>query len=147
MESLEELLNIAPVKDPCDLDLLVFFARHPDALITSDQLALLVGYDVTLVARSLDLLVEHNLVQRSQNPTHLARLYRFRAEHWDPKFQEILKIASTLEGRRQLRRLLNQRQQRSKRTPRNHRSEIREHKSDPREQKPNVSGKKEKGHG
>jgi len=140
MESLEEVLNSARLKNPCDLDLLVFFARHPDALVTSEQLALLVGYDVAKVAKSLDLLVEHKLVRRSQNPTHLARLYRFRADHWDPKFQEILKTASTIEGRRQIRGLLNQRQLRSKGTAGNHPSEIRDQKSD-------VSRKKEKGHG
>jgi DNA-binding IscR family transcriptional regulator len=140
IDSLEELLNIARLKTPCDLDLLVFLARHPDALVTSEQLALLVGYDVAQVAKSLDLLVEHKLVRCSQNPTHLARLCRFRADHGDPKFREILRIASTVEGRRHIMRLMNHRQSRSKRTAGNHLSEVREQKSD-------VSPKKEKGHG
>jgi hypothetical protein len=32
VESLEQLLNIARIKTPCDLDLLLFFVRHPHAL-------------------------------------------------------------------------------------------------------------------
>jgi hypothetical protein len=30
---------------PCDLDLLIFFARHPRILLASEQLAVLLGYE------------------------------------------------------------------------------------------------------
>jgi hypothetical protein len=116
MESLEQLLNIARVKSPCDLDLLMFFARHPDALMTSEQLAAMVGYDLPQIAKSLDLLVRRKLLLRAQNPTHPARMYRFRVEFGGPRFTDLLKLASTLEGRRQMRHLLNERQPRSTRT-------------------------------
>jgi hypothetical protein len=134
MESLEQLLNIARIKTPCDLDLVLFFARHPDALMTSEQLALLVGYDLQQIAKSLELLVKRKLLRRTQNPTHPARLYRFRPDHWSQRFRDILKIASTVEGRRQIRQLLRQRQVRSKRTT-------------PRDSLTNVSEKKEKAYG
>jgi hypothetical protein len=138
MKSLEQLLNIARIKTPCDLDLVLFFARHPDALMTSEQLALLVGYDLQQIAKSLELLVKRKLLRRTQNPTHPARLYRFRPDYWSPRFRDILKIASTVEGRRRIRHLLSARQLRPKRTP-------------PRNKLPNLSRTvpqiKEKAHG
>jgi hypothetical protein len=115
MESFEQLLNIARIKTACDLDLLLFFARHPDALMTSEQLAALVGYDLAQIAKSLDLLVQRKLLRRTQNPTHAARLYRFRADYGGPRFKELLAAATTVEGRRRIRSLLSERQRRSKR--------------------------------
>jgi hypothetical protein len=116
MESLGQLLNLARIKTPCDLDLLLFFARHPDALMTSERLASFVGYDLPQIARSLDLLVQRKLLRRLQNPTHAARLYRFRANYGPPWFVELLKVAATVEGRRRIRHLLSARQRRPKRT-------------------------------
>jgi DNA-binding MarR family transcriptional regulator len=115
MESLDPLLTIARIKTPCDLDLLLFFARHPRALMTSEQLASFVGYDLPQIAKSLDLLVQRKLLRRSQNPTHAARLYSFRTDFGGPRFHELLKAASTVEGRRQIRRLLTGSQPRPKR--------------------------------
>lgn len=108
MESLERLLDAAGLTHPCDLDLMLFLDRHRDALMTSEQLAAFLGYDLAQLAKSLDVLGERQLLLRSQEPTHFARLYRFRAEHADERLQEILEVASTLEGRRHLRRLLRQ---------------------------------------
>lgn len=119
MDPFDELLNISHLRNHSDLDLLLFFARHPDALMTSEQLALLVGYDIQQIAKSLDLLVQRKLLRRTQNPTHAARLYRFRADHWDPRLREILKNAATVEGRRKIRQLMNERQQPKKMRPRN----------------------------
>jgi hypothetical protein len=138
MNSFEELLNIAGLKNHCDLDLLLFFARHPDALMTSEQLALLVGYDIQQIAKSLDLLVERKLLRRTQNPTHAARLYRFRADHWDPRLRELLKTATTIEGRRKVRQLITNRQRPKKIPPRNRPSNV---------ARINVSLIKEKAHG
>jgi DNA-binding MarR family transcriptional regulator len=85
-----------------------FLNRHRDALMTSEHLAAFLGYDPAQLAKSLDFLGEHQLLLRSQQPTHFARLYRFRTEHADERLQEILEVASTLEGRRHLRQLLKQ---------------------------------------
>src|SRR5437773_12418842 len=60
---------------PCDLDLLRFFRRHPWALLTSEQLAAFVAYDVQQVGRSLDTLIGAGLLTQSQNPKSGARMY------------------------------------------------------------------------
>ncbi len=63
------------LRHPCDLNLVLFFCRHPRALLTTERLAGYVGYDLNQVERSLDLLTEAGLLERSQNPTQAARLY------------------------------------------------------------------------
>jgi hypothetical protein len=98
----EHLLNsIGVVRHPCDLDLILFFHRHPCALLTSDRLAAYVGYDLNQVGQSLDRLTDAGLVERSQNPTHAARMYVLKTPEsgW---LTSLLDIASTREGRRDL---------------------------------------------
>ncbi|MGH8137830.1 MAG: hypothetical protein ACREVV_06495 [Steroidobacteraceae bacterium] len=58
------LLRSAGIQHPCDLDLLLFFQRHPHSLLTSERLAAYVGYDLDQVARSLDLLTDAGLLTR-----------------------------------------------------------------------------------
>jgi hypothetical protein len=79
----------------------VVFHRHPRALLTSERLAACVGYDLQQVGRSLDLLTEAGLLERSQNPTHAARMYVLKApeSEW---LLSLLEITSTREGRRDL---------------------------------------------
>src|SRR5262249_44869908 len=75
----EHLLgSIGVLRHPCDLDLLLFFHRHPRAILTSERLAAYVGYDQNQLARSLDCLADAGLLVRSQNPTYGARLYVLR---------------------------------------------------------------------
>ena len=55
MDDARTLLNHIPaIQRPCDLDLLVFFARHWRALLSSEQLARLLGYPLKEIARSRD---------------------------------------------------------------------------------------------
>ena len=98
----EHLLGgIGVLRHPCDLDLLLFFHRHPRAILTSERLAAYVGYDLNQLARSLDVLTNAGLLERSQNPTHAARLYVLR--HPRPDWlRSVLDIASTREGREKL---------------------------------------------
>ena len=93
--------SIGTLRHPCDLDLLLFFHRHPRSLLTSERLAAYVGYDLNQIARSLDLLAEAGLLERSQNPTHAARMYLLKTPEtgW---LGSLLTIASTREGRRNL---------------------------------------------
>ena len=95
------LESIGVLRHPCDLDLVLFFYRHPRALLTSDRLAAYIGYDLNQVARSLDLLTNAGLLERSQNPTHAARMYVLKTPHggW---LTSLLEIASTREGRHDL---------------------------------------------
>ena len=95
------LESIGTLRHSCDLDLLLFFHRHPRSLLTSERLAAYVGYDLNQIARSLDLLTEAGLLERSQNPTHAARMYLLKTPEtgW---LRSLLTIASTREGRRNL---------------------------------------------
>ncbi len=92
--------RIDVLRHPCDLDLLVFFARHRRTLLASEQLAAFLGYGVKEIAESLDRLLEAGLITRTTNPAYVARFYVFSAGGsgggWLP---EVLRAASTREGR------------------------------------------------
>ena len=98
------------MRHPCDLDLLIFFARHPRTLMGSEQLAILLGYEFKQIAVSLDVLERAGLLTVSENPTYTARMYEFVARDqsaaWLP---DLLQLASTREGRLALVRPLKQR--------------------------------------
>jgi hypothetical protein len=95
------LSSIGVLRHPCDLDLLIFFHRHPLALLTSERLAAYVGYDLNQIARSLDLLTDAGLLKRSQSTTHTARMYVLQTPGtgW---LTSLIDIASTRDGRRTL---------------------------------------------
>ena len=88
------------LRHPSDLDLLIFFARHPRSLLSSDQLAIFLGYGVKEMAASLDLLLAAGFVTRTPNYKHAARLYVFAVNPpgggW---LSELKTLASTREGR------------------------------------------------
>lgn len=103
-ETAQRLLEeVGIIRQPSDLDLLLFFARHRRALLTSDKLASLLGYDAKRIAESLDVLLTAGLLKRTQNPLLPSRLYVFtlpgRDGGWLPS---LLKLASTREGRLEL---------------------------------------------
>lgn len=99
--------QIGVLRDPCDLDLLVFFVRHPHVLLTSDQIAAFLGYEVTRLGASLGVLVTAGLLTRMQTPGGAARMHVFAAggphDGWLPSLVE---VASTREGRLALRAAL-----------------------------------------
>jgi hypothetical protein len=90
-----------------DLDLLMFFARHPRTLMDGEQLAKLLGYDIGEVGQSLDRLLAAGLLTRLQNTPRPPRMYVFvtdaTSDEWLPGFVE---FASTREGRLALQRVL-----------------------------------------
>ena len=101
------LERIRGVRDACDLDLLLFFHRHPRALLTSEQIVAYVGHDREQIAESLDGLIEAGLLTRSQNPAHAARLYALERDAVPGGLlSTFLKIAATREGRLEVIRLL-----------------------------------------
>src|SRR5256884_6002940 len=69
------LHRIGCLRQPCDLDLLLFCSRHPRAFLLSERLAEYVGYDLTQVMQSLETLITAGLLRRSPNSTHPAQLY------------------------------------------------------------------------
>ena len=99
--------RIGVLRRPCDLDLLLFFIRHPRALLSSDQIAAFLGYEVKRLGESLDVLVTAELLTRTQSPTSAARMYVFAVggPHggWLPSLVE---LASTREGRLAMRAAL-----------------------------------------
>jgi hypothetical protein len=102
------LLNRIPVlQNRCDLDLPLFFARHWRALISSDQLARLLGYPLKEIARSRDVLVAAGLLTRAQDPTRPERMYLLDPECMATgPLAAIVALASTPGGRSSLRRAL-----------------------------------------
>jgi hypothetical protein len=99
--------HVPTLQRRCDFDLLMFFAKHPQTLMGSEQLAKLLGYELKAVAQSLDVLLAAGLLTRTQNPTRTARLYEFATDEaslaWLPDF---VAFASTRQGRLALRRAL-----------------------------------------
>ena len=108
MDDARTLLNRIPaLQRPCDLDLLVFFARHWRALLSSDQLARLLGYPLKEIARSRDALVAAGLLTRAQDPTRPQRMYVLDSECMNGgPLPAIVTMASTPGGRLSLRRAL-----------------------------------------
>ena len=88
------------LRHPSDLDLLIFFARHPRALLSTEQLTAFLGYGFKEIAASLDLLIEAGFLTRTPNRRHAARMYVFAvngpAGGWLPG---LMRFASTREGR------------------------------------------------
>ena len=97
------LARTPTIRNACDLDLLVFLDRHPRTLLTSEQLAAFVGYDIKEIAKSLEMFIEAGLLERTQNPMHAARMYLLVLD--GPRhdgIRNLLKLASTRSGRRNI---------------------------------------------
>ena len=93
--------RIGCLEHPCDLDLLLFFYRHPQAFLKSERLAEYVGYDLRQVERSLETLMTAGLLRQSPDSTRPARLYVLTRSSsslggW---LSSLLRIAATREGR------------------------------------------------
>ena len=103
-QDIEQLLARTPViDDACSLDLLVFLYRHPRTLLTNEQLAYFVGYEMKLIARSIEIFIEAGLLERTQNPTHSARMYRLMLESTTTGgLKALLELAITRQGRRDI---------------------------------------------
>jgi hypothetical protein len=101
------LSRIPALQRPCDLDLLLFFAKHPRTLLAVEQLALLLGHQPNDIAQSLHVLLTAGLITRTQNPTRPARMYVFATGSTKGgSLPAVLELASTREGRLALRRAL-----------------------------------------
>jgi DNA-binding MarR family transcriptional regulator len=99
--------RIPDIHDPCDLDVLLFFYRHPRALLTSEKIVAFVGYDRERVVKSVEGLIEAGLLTRRQNPAHAARLYVLELRGASSNLLlTLLKLAATPQGRKDALRLL-----------------------------------------
>jgi hypothetical protein len=67
-EDAHRLLDrIGVLNNPCDLDLVIFFAGHPRSLLASESLASFLGYELKEIADSLDTLLAAGLLTRAQS--------------------------------------------------------------------------------
>jgi len=101
------LLDELGITHLCDIDLLVFFARHPRALLASEQLAAYTGYNLQQIAESLEVLVRLGVLGRTTNSAHAARMYIFSVEgtHGGPP-AALLELVAAREGRLAVKREL-----------------------------------------
>src|SRR5438552_16968958 len=103
--------RIECLRHPCDLDLLLFFSRHPRAYLLTERLAEYVGYELPQVAQSLETVITAGLLRRSPDSTHPARLYVLTPGStrggW---LSSLLRIAATRKRRLAIIHALNHRQ-------------------------------------
>ena len=106
------LLDRLPaLRSPCDLDLLLFFHRHPRAVLPGERLALYVGHDDSEVAESLDTLIAAGILTRVQGPSRSARMYLLTSDGTPGGWIDaLLRMASTREGRLAMLAVLAERQ-------------------------------------
>lgn len=106
-DAIHLLDRLGVLSHPCDLDLLLFFAKHPRCLLPSESLAAFLGYEARLIAESLDSLLAAGLLARTQTTAHAARLYVLAADSaTGESLSAVLNAASTRTGRLALRQAL-----------------------------------------
>jgi hypothetical protein len=103
------LLARTPViRGACELELLRFLQRHPRTLLTSEQIAVFVGYDMKQVAKSIEVFIEAGLLGRTKNRLHAARMYSLILDgQQEDGLTALLELAGTKHGRRDLLALLD----------------------------------------
>jgi DNA-binding MarR family transcriptional regulator len=101
------LASLPLIAGACELDLLIFFYRHPRTLLTTEQLAGFVGYDMNQIARSIDAFIGAGLLERTQNSMHAARMYLLVLDRPHGRgLKALLELASTSQGRREVLQVL-----------------------------------------
>lgn len=91
------------VRSACDLDLLVFLYRHPRALLSSEQLTAFVGHALNNVAESLERFIAAGILERTQNPTHAARMYLLALNGPEgDSARALIELASGRQGRQEV---------------------------------------------
>ncbi len=111
-EGAEDVLARLPyLRHRCDLDLLVFFHRHPRVLLTSERLVAVLGYDFKQIAGSLETLIAAKVVTRTQHQTTAARMYALEAiDNDNDSLAPLLRTAYARAGRLAIIRALESRQ-------------------------------------
>ena len=108
-----QLVEAAGLRDACDLDLLLFFSRHPRVVLSSEQLAAYVGYELAQVARALDRLLETGLLRRTLNQGASGRMYVLEVDSAQEWLASLRQVCATPDGRNALKVLMKQRQSQS----------------------------------
>ena len=109
--------RVRGIGQACDLDLLLFFYRHPRALLTIERLSTCIGYDREHIAKALDGLIANGLLTQSQGRSQAAHLYVLAPGGLaDGSLSSLLEFAATRAGRLSVMRLLASASARSSRT-------------------------------
>lgn len=105
-KKIAELMGaVSLLRNACDLDLFVFLNRHPRSLLSTEQLAALVGYPMSQIAESIEVFIAAGILDRIQNPGHAARLYHLNTHRHTPegeRLRRLVQLASTRQGRRSI---------------------------------------------
>jgi hypothetical protein len=101
-ELAKRLLARTPfIRNACDLDLVIFLHRHPRTLLTSEQLAGFLGYNLKDIAKALDCFIEAGLLERTTHQSlHAARMFVLLLD--SPQgggIRPLLELGSTRDGR------------------------------------------------
>ena len=104
-----QLVEAAGLRNACDLDLLLFFSRHPRVVLSSEQLAAYVGYEIVEVARALDLLLGAGLLKRTLNHGSPGRMFVLEVDHAEEWLEPLRRLCETPDGRNALKALLRER--------------------------------------
>jgi DNA-binding transcriptional ArsR family regulator len=107
-----QLIEAAGLRDACELDLLLFFSRHPRIVLSSEHLAAYIGYEVPQVARALDRLLGAGLLKRTLNHGAPGRMYVLEVDHVEAWLEPLRRVCATPDGRNALKALLKGRQSR-----------------------------------
>jgi hypothetical protein len=105
-----QLIEGAGLRDACELDLLLFFSRHPRIVLSREHLAAYVGYDVRQVARALERLLGVGLLKRTLTHGAPGRVYVLEVDHVEAWLDPLRHVCATPAGRNALKMLLKQRQ-------------------------------------
>jgi len=105
-----QLIEAAGLRDACDLDLLLFFSRHPRVVLSSEHLATYIGYELAKVARALDRLLGAGLLKRTLNQGAPGRMYVLEIDHAEEWLETLRRVCATPDGRNALKGLLKRRQ-------------------------------------
>ena len=109
-----ECLEVRPdglpaVRDACDLDVLVFFTRHPRVVLSTEHLAAYVGYDLAHVTRSLDALLGAGLLRRTLHQDGPGRMNLLEVDRTGEWLEPLRRACETPDGRNILKTLLKER--------------------------------------
>ena len=106
----QELLDALAIRRLCDLNLLVFFARHPRTLLASEQLAGFIGFDLPQIAESLETLLRAGFLKRTAHSSYSARMYIFALDGpGAAPLTSLVQFVSTRDGRLATMRALGRR--------------------------------------
>jgi hypothetical protein len=105
-----QLIEAAGLQGACDLDLLLFFSRHPRVVLSSEQLASYVGYELPQIARALERLLGAGLLKRTLNQGAPGRMYVLEVDHVEGWLEPLRRVCATPDGRNALKGLLKHRQ-------------------------------------